>query len=318
MKTRRLLEATTAFFGFMVSSTGQTKVPAYPYRVANFFPGLDSDALRVFPSDGSMVTIALPFRLGRVMFGPDGKSLYGTNATGRGGVIQESAGLSKVELNPTRSSPVSGTAPFMIKSFAFSVRQDKLIISGNRRETNGSVCGVFEILLPVGNVRQVLKSDCNYQWAWDELSLSPDGALAIATVGSNTDHDLHLDLIDLVRGTTKSLGSEFWMGVWSPNGKWIAVLGNRSRDISLIDPHDLSRRRSLGGTARIKPEWSPDSRYLLLWKYHLFRCGIGIDVEPPATLETLDIESGKRSTIRSSQCQLSLGSTGWVSSEIAK
>ena len=77
-----------------------------------------------------------------------------------------------------------------------------------------------------------------------------------------------------------------------------------------------SQRRSLGHAASIRPEWSPDSRYLLLWKYSLFRCGFFIDVDGPATLEFLDIETGNRLEIRSSRCQLELGSAGWLNSEI--
>lgn len=321
IKTRRLLAAIWAFVGFTISSTGRSKVPAaYPFKAANYYPGFkaNSVALRVFSFDGSMVNIALASRLGRTLFGPNGKSLYGTNASSvQEGVIRESPGLSRIEFQPARSSLVPGTGSFNIKSFALTARQDKLIISGSRHDGAARECGIFEIGLPDGNTRQVLKSDCRYQWSWDKLSLSPDGAQAIATVGSNTDHDLHLELIDLAHGTAKSVGSEFWMGVWSPNGKWIAMLGDRNYSLVLIEPGNFSRRRSLGSTSRIRPEWSPDSRYLLLWKYHLFRCGIGIDVEPPATLEILDTESGKRSTIQSSQCQLVLGSTGWVSSEIA-
>jgi Tol biopolymer transport system component len=212
---------------------------------------------------------------------------------------------------------VPGTPGFVVRSFAISGREDKVVISGNREEGSGRRCGLFEILISSGNVRQVLNSDCRYQWTWDHLSLSPDGGQAIATLGSNTDHNLHLELIDLVHGTTRPLSSEFWVGVWSPDGKWIAALANRNRKLFLIDAHDFSKRRDLGGTSGIAPEWSPDSRYLLLWRHEL-RCGIGIDVDTPATLEALDIKSGKRLRIRSSECQLLAGSTGWISSEITK
>jgi hypothetical protein len=306
IKTRGLLAA-MAFSGLAVSSAGQIKLVAYPYRAANY----GRNELRIFPSAGDVVTITLPFHIGRAIFGPDGRSLFGINEAGPDGVIPS---LLKVEFNPTRLSPVPGTTGFVIKSFAFSARQDKLVISGKRTEANR--CGVFEILLPAGNVKQILNSDCGYQWAWDDLSMSPDGGQAVATVGSNRDHDLHLELIDLVHGTTKRLSKEFEFGVWSPDGKWIAMLG--SRKISLLDAHDFRKRRALGRTSSIRPAWSPDSRYLLLWKFHLFRCGFSLDVDAPATLVTLDIESRKRSTIRSSQCQLTVGSTGWLSSDIAQ
>jgi Tol biopolymer transport system component len=316
MQARGLLTV-IASLGLGACSTERTEMAASPYRAANYLPagyGSDRDALKLFPSEGTAVTITLPFRLSGVMFAADGKSVYGVNTSGENGIYQNLPGLSRIGFNPTRIAPVPGTAPFLITTFAVSAREDKLVISGSRSGPDAGGCGVFEIALPAGNVRQVLKSDCS----WDMLSLSPDGVQAIARVGSNTDHDLRLELIDLIRGTTKSLASGFWIGVWSPDGKWIAALGNGDHKIFLMDAHDLSKRRLLGTTAIRQPEWSPDSRYLLLRKYALFKCGFYIDIDPPATLEMLDIRTGKRSTIRSSDCQLQFGSTGWVSKEIAK
>ncbi len=317
MKIRTLLSAATALAGFMASSTGQPKLQVYPYKAASFSYGQGSEAFSVFPSDGSAVTIDVRFHLGLVIFGPKGKSIYATNAVIQDGILRETTGLSKIEFNPTSSSPVPGTAAFHIKSFAVSLREDRVVISVNHQDGQGRNCGVFEILLPVGNVRQILKSDCHDMWAWDKLSLSPDGTQAIATVGSNTHHDLHLELIDVVRGTTKPLGGEYSEGLWSPDGKWIAALGSRNRNLSLIDAHDFSRRRSLGSTTAFRPAWSPDSRYLLLVKYRIFRCGFFLDIEPPGTLETLDIKSGKRSTVQTSECQVDNGPIGWVSGETA-
>src|SRR5579872_5751667 len=260
-RVRRFLAA-TILISLMVSCTHQIEV-GYPYRVANYIPALDSSSavLREFPLEGKPLTVHLPVCLGLTLFGPDGRSLYGTNATP---LTYESLGLSKIEFNPIRASMVPGTSTFGIKSFAVSIREDKLIIAGARPGSKGWSCGVFEILLPAGEVRQVLTYDCSYRWSWDHLSLSPTGKEAVATVGSNTDHDLHLELIDLVHGTTKSLVSGSWVGVWSPDGKWIAILEGRSPHIFLIDPRNPSQRRSLGHTSSIRPEWSPDSRYLLL------------------------------------------------------
>jgi hypothetical protein len=297
-----------AFVGLTVSSTGQIKVLPQ-YEVANYLSGPHSDALRIFPSKGNAITIPLPFRVRKATFGPDGKSMYG--------MIADQPGLSKVEFNPTRASPVPGTNGFIVKSLGFSSRQDKLVISGNLRHAN---CGVFEILLPQGKTRQVLAYDCSNLWDWNYLTVSPNGEQVIATVGSNIEHELHLELIDLVHGTTKSLGGEFCLGVWSPDGKWIVVRESGPRDkLFLIDAVDFSRRRDLGGGVILEQTWSPDSRYLLLWK-GLFRCGMDLSglEDRPSALETLDIQTGKRSTIGSSMCQITGGSTGWVSSEIAR
>jgi WD40-like Beta Propeller Repeat len=318
MKMRRLL-ATTALGGLIASSTGQIKVFPYPYEVAEYVAGSHSHELRIFPSKGQAVTIALPFRVERATFGPDGKSVYGIIVDSQKDVGRDRPGLSRIEFNPTRATPVPGTSGFIIKSFAISTRQDKLVISGNLEHTDGRRCGVFEILIRDGNFRQVLSSDCQDQWSWDHLSLSPNGEQAIASVSRNITHEFHLELIDLVHGTTKSLGSEFWMGVWSPDGKWIAARESGRRDkLFLLDAVSFSRQRALGGAIVLVPAWSPDSRYLLLWKEYLFRCGIYPDLEPPATLETLDTQTGKRSAIRSSQCQITGGPTGWVSREIAR
>jgi len=189
-----------------------------------------------------------------------------------------------------------------------------LVIAGSQRQASGVFnCGVFEILLPAGTLRQVLTSDCRYQWSWDQLSLSPDGKRAVATVGSNATQNLHIEVIDLASGTAKTLSIEFWAGVWSPDGKWIAALGNHSRSLVLIDANNFSKRKNLGTAAAIRPAWSPDSRYLVLWKFSLFRCGFFLDIEPPATAEALDVNSGKRTTIRSSACQLNVGQLGWLS-----
>jgi hypothetical protein len=311
----RALLAAIAFVGLAACSKEQTGVAGYPYAVANYLPaqpGLDKEVLRLFPSEGPSVTITLPFRFVRIAFALDGKSIYGTLWSGKYGIDRELPGLSKIEFSPTRITTVPGTASFVIRSFALSTRQDTLVISGHRADQDETQCGILEVLIPSGTVKQVPKTDCRYH----VLGVSPDGSQAIATVGDGTEFAFHRELIDLASGTTKSFGSEFPLGVWSPDWNWIATI--RNHELSIVNAHDPSKRRSLGATTVIEPEWSPDSRYLMLRKYALFKCGFYIDTEPPATLEMLDISSGERSTIRSSECQLSSGYTGWLSNEILK
>ena len=96
------------------------------------------------------------------------------------------------------------------------------------------------------------------------------------------------------------------------------MLGNGNNELFLVDARDFSKRRKLGDANRVAPVWSPDSRYLLLWKYYWFKCGFYIDTEPPAALEMLDIESGRRRTIRSSDCQVDWAQVGWISSDVGK
>ena len=315
------LLASALVIGLTTSCTEQVARVAPGRYAAAFYAtgvGITGDAVKVFPFEGNVVTIALPFCLSRPTFGSDGRSVYGANATCHLGVVQETGGLSKVEFNPTRLVPVPGTAPFRIWSFAFSARGNNLVIAAYRGDANGARCGVFEILLPTGVVKQVLSSDCSGRSFWDALSLSPEGDLAIATVGGNRDDRPHLELIDLVHATTKPISGEVQQGVWSPDGKWIAAFAYRNTRISLIDAGDFSKRTDLGSAPWIKPDWSPDSRYLLLWKYQLFRCGVFLDVDGPATLEMLDIKSGERSTIPGTECQVEQGSTGWVDTELVR
>jgi hypothetical protein len=305
--------AIAAYVGMMLPVTGQIKVFPFPYEAASYISEPHSHSLRIFPFNGNAITIPLPFPVDGVTFAPDGKAIYG--------FVREDpfrAGLSKIEFNPIRTTTVPGTLSFIIQTFAISSRQDKVAASGIVHNQHGNRCGLFEILIPNGSIRQILNSECNEHWACDNISLSPNGERAIARIGNSMTHDFHLEQIDLVHGTTKSLGEQFSIGVWSPDGKWIAAREKSQRDkLFLVDSTDFSHRRDLGGAIVMKPAWSPDSRYLLLWKSYLFRCGIYPDLEPPLTLETLDIQSGKKSTIRSSRCQVTGGPTGWVSSEFA-
>jgi len=164
----------------------------------------------------------------------------------------------------------------------------------------------------------VLCSNCNDQKMWGALSLSPNGDLALAEADYVGDNGTHLELVNLVHATTKPVSGEVEQGAWSPDGRWIAALSHRNSRLFLIDARDFSKRADLGSAPWRRPDWSPDSRYLLLWKYQLFRCGVFLDVDGPATLEMLDIQSGRRSTIPNSQCRVEHGWSGWISGEIVK
>lgn len=315
----RGLRAALFLSGLFTTSAVRSQVLPAQYQSSSRQFGIGSDTLTLFPPSGKTITIKLPFRLIGATFGPDGKAIYGVVFDGKATARPDPAGLSRIELNSPHATVIPGSIGFIIKSFAVSSRQDKVVISGSRQDTNGQHCGVFEIPIPVGDAKQILSADCHNRWSWDHLSLSPNGGQAVATVGSNADHDLHLEILDLVHGTTMSLGGEFWIGVWSPDGRWIAARSNgRVDELFLIDAANFSRRRPFGQAGALMPQWSPDSRYLLLWKEYLFRCGFSLDVDTPATLETLDIQTGKRSTIKNSRCQIDQGTTGWVREEIVR
>jgi hypothetical protein len=228
-------------------------------------------------------------------------------------------GLVRIDLNLMRSAPVAGTQGFGIfgiKDFAVTGDGRKIVISGNHLEEGGRKCGLFEITVSTGTARRVLPADCGYQWSWTDLTISPEGDRVAASYGNtHTDHNYRLDLIDLAHGATRSLG-DLSRATWSPDGKWIAAIDWNRERLILLDAHDLSHRRDLGST--VTAAWSPDSRYLLVWTWHFLKCGFGIDVEPPASFEVLEVASGKRALVRSSQCQRIAGPIGWVSSEVGK
>jgi hypothetical protein len=306
----RRLRATLFLSGLLTTPAVRSQVLPAQYQSANYQFGIRSDTLTVFPTIGRPIKNQLPFRLKDAAFAPDGKSIYGVKDES-----QEQAYISRIEFNPIRATEIAGSSGLVVKSFAISSRQDRLVVSGDRPDASGRSCGLFEILIPDGTVRQLASSNCRDPWRWDHLSLSPSAEQAVATAGSNRDRDLRLELLDLVHGTAKSVGSGVFIGVWSPDGNWIAARENSDRDeLFLIDANDFSRRRAVGGAVALLPTWSPDSHFLLLWK----DCGLHLDPDPRSTLETLDIRTGKRTTIRPSQCQVYHGTMGWISEETVR
>jgi len=315
MSTPIARAAILALAGLLVRCTAETARISDRYCAANLLSGADgNDELRIFPSDGKIVTKTLPSQFGRVVFGQDGQTIYRVNSRELRSRLPGGPGLSKLELNPLRFTPMPQTTGFAINTFAISRNQDKLLISGNRFDGNVTVCGLFDVSLASGLVREVLRSNCHGSWGWEDISFSPDGEHAIAVARSRNSPHRDLEMIDLVHGTAKAFLAHFEIAAWSPDGRWIAAIGNHH--LSVMEGHNVSKRRDMG-RAWMMPEWSPDSRYLLLWQ-HPLRCGIGIDVDPPATLAALDMQSGETYTIRSSQCRLVQGVTGWVSSELLK
>jgi len=273
------------------------------FRPANYDNNV-SRTLKLFPAGAPAAVIKIPFRGWPVKFSGDGRSLYA--ATGQS--------LVRIDYNPLQSTPVKGTQGFeIVKGFAVTQDNSKVVISGIHRERGIEKCGLFAITVSTGVVSRILGDDCGYQWTWNEVTVSPDGARAVAEYGSGHGH--RLDLIDLVHGSTKSLG-DLSRPTWSPDGRWVAAINWNSWRLVLLDANDFSHRRDIGST--IEAAWSPDSRYLLLWKYRLFKCGFGLDVEPPASLDILEVASGKRYAVPSSECQLVEGPIGWLVGDIHK
>jgi WD40 repeat protein len=282
-------------FGLSLLATRVLGQTAYPFSPANYIGG-DPHVLRIFPPTGAAIQVPLPFALGRVAFGSDGKALY---------VARDR--LLKIEFNPVRMSTVPGTEGFDTSGLAVSQRQDMILISGAHTQDHRRVCGLFEVKTLDGSLRQVLTSSgCDYVSAWTEISLSPAAEQAVAL------HNRRFEMIDLVRATTRPLDANFWAAEWSPDGKWIAALAGEESQLWLVDPSDLSRRRDLGKTGG-GVHWSPDSRYLLLFADSLL-----CNIEDRYSMETLEVASGKRSVVKSSRCQIVGAASGWMSADIAR
>ena len=124
---------------------------------------------------------------------------------------------------------------------------------------------------------------------------------AILRLSCSREH--RLELIDTETKAVPSLGDGFYDAAWSPDGRWIAALGDNGDHTVLIDAFTLTKRKTLPPSEVI---WSPDSRSLLASRLR-WRC-------PPdfGSLELIDIESGKTSIIQSSACQISMLVFGWI------
>lgn len=279
-------------------------------------------SLRVFPLEEVPHTVSLPDIGNQVVFGADGQSLYAVQPQGDSPVTTQSYSLIKVELPTRRVRPLLGSIPFVhIDSFAVSPREDRIILSGWSREGRFKKCGLYEVVLPAGGIREVLDSsdDCRDGAPWKKLSLSPDGTQAVA-------QGRGLVLINLVQRSSQtlaprySLGSRSSLATWSPDGRWIALIEANDRGrLLLLESKTLALHRTFGGGShQMPPVWSPDSRYVLRGKLQL-RCGISFDVDPPFTLERIDIATGKATTLRSSQCAMDgRGVTGWLGHRVVR
>ena len=239
--------------------------------------------LVVFPLRGKAFKIPIHSASGNFTYSPDGKSLYGQcnpfeDAT--------KIALCKVDLQTARTTPVPDS--WNPLRSAVSNRPDRIVDR------------LYGLTFPDGKFTTILLQHPD-KYRWTYLSLSPDGERAVAT------HHGRVELIDIVRGTTELLDDRFFMASWSPDGKWLAAVenGEKGRTI-LMDAKDLATRRILGSS---ELDWSPDSRYLL----GVTSCGPYY-----GTLQIITIETGERTTIKSSECQVNQATTGWVRSDLSK
>ena len=269
--------------------------------VATYFHpiGGDESLLTLFSlAPMKAVDVSLPNGMSScflISFGPDSKSMY------LGDPTFGTDGVTKVEFRPTRKSMVPGSAGLNVAFLTVS-QSGRVFVSGGDRRNHQ--CGVYEIDPDTATHRPIRIGDppaC----AGASGPISPDGKEVLSRDGE------HLSLLDLNTGATQSLG--IGRGSWSPDGRWIAVSGQRQ--IVLIDSKNPSHRKKLGASGVDDHlVWSPDSKRLLFAKQEP-RCFLMVDAE---SLEVVDVETGKRHAIASAHCAVSRSTVGWIDPEAVR
>jgi hypothetical protein len=289
---------------------------ACPFNAAFYSVGPGhgkSPTLWVFPCVGKAVSVPLPFALGAIAYSPDGRAVYATAYDLLG---PARPGVFRIEISPVRVTEVPGSSSFHlgVKGLAVSKDLHSILVTGRRLSGNPRD-GIFELGGATGEPRVVVAGDFgefpDWESVWTNLSLSPDGSHSLAS------RDHRLELIELRQGTTASLGHGFVRGYWSPDGEWVAAVranGGARERIALLGARTLTVRRDLGSTDGAPLVWSPDSRFLLVWKRE--RCGVFSGSY--GALEKIDVADGKRSKIAGSGCAVNQFSYGWVNDGIVK
>ena len=265
--------------------------------------------LTLYPADGPRLTVpltGLPGNFRVVAFGPDGRSIYG----------QDRTGLTKVEFNPIRETVVPGTAEFgTIWSLTVSERTAQLMVAGSRMVDGKAQCGVYEIDQNSETVRTLWRNG-RPDWSCGG-PMSPTSRRMLRSTAKQ------LDLVDLESGSAQMLlkwkgrqppippGAWSSSGVWSPDGHWISAV--QDRGLILIDANDTSKRRKLGKSDH-PGLWSPDSKYLLFTKSQ-FSCLPTLYFE---SLEVLNVQSGKRTMVKSAHCNITGGPVGWMDGSVIR
>jgi hypothetical protein len=265
--------------------------------------------LTLFPADGPEVTIplpGLPTLFHPLAFSPDGKAIYGETLDPHPG-----SGIIRVELDPFRQISVLRPGE-MDRIWALTVPQASgaLFVSGWAHAVGSGECGAFQIDTGAGTIRK-LRAGRSPDCAGALGSISPDGKRVVGQSGKE------VGVLDLDSGTLQIMeglggGSSIDGGsaparcVWSPDGHWIAA--TRDRSILLIDSSNLTRRRKLGKAGNGGVHWSPDSRFLLLAQNEI-SC---IPTLYFQSLAVINVETGHRTKVRGSHCQIGVPHIGWI------
>ncbi len=268
--------------------------PFSPAFIAQPQPG--QARLVIFPTQGKAVELVLPNGLVGFDYGSVGDSIY---AFQNSRDHSHKPGLYRIRLSPIQIEFVPGSLG-LGGDVTVSESNDRAIVSGGYAATQD--CGLFALRISEGKVRKILaSSSCEYLALWSKPSISIDTKRLVAF------RKPRLELIDVVQGTIKSLGADYFTASWSPDGKWLAAVevGGKRRTV-LMDSTTLAPMRFLETTTG---QWSPDSRFLLA--LDSTSCSAYF-----STMRMVDISSGKSTDVDSSKCKVNLMTTGWVKTNL--
>jgi len=295
--------------GLISASLGQNDgfmfelYPYHPALISTTGPSLGHTNLLVFPLHGKAYKTPIHSLAGPFAYSPNGKAIYGQCTPPAGSTETDLIALCRLDLETASTSPIRGSSGLYALDIAVSSGEDHVLVSGVRRQKT-DVRGLFDLTPATGAVRLIMtQEEAHPKFAWRHLSLPPLGRSALAARNG------HVEIIDLLKGTFDVLPGGFFMAAWSPDGRSLVALENGENGRTILMDANLVQRRVLEHT---ELGWSPDSRYLLGLR-RSDRCGPDY-----ATLELIEVDTGKKTIVQSSECQINQSTTGWVLAESQK
>lgn len=288
-----------------VGAASASYYPAYFEHIPTKLP-----RLILFPIAGPEVSVPLPkdlpgdFRF--IAFGSDGTAIYGqTNDS------KSRDGITKIEFKPVRQVIIPGSVGLStIWNLAVLKPMGRIFVFGWSKTVGTGECGTFEID-PGSGTLNILRVGILPDCGGGGGPISPDGKRILRSPRSRGNY---LGMLDLATGLVQPIGIGMSGATWSPDGRWIAAIQGPSgaSSVVLIDATNTSQRRNLGRTDDSQAQWSPDSRYLLIARQGL-QCGPDL-----WSLEMIDVETGKRSEVKSSHCKIFENGTGWLDPKVVQ
>jgi hypothetical protein len=296
---RILTLAIVLFVSEAALSAQDKRTPIHDYSAAV----VSGSSLHIFPFNGGERSIELPVSPNFVVPSLTNAVIYALITTAP--KVQR---LVRIDLLTRSVLELAGQEGFTgVMSFAIDSKEKDVLISGTY-SIGGKRSGLFSLDLETGIVRNVASNMSDaYLSSWTSLSLAPDGDKAVATAKKGRVAFVNVKELRLER---------FWdatAAFFSPSGRWILSAGfEPGLPLTLIDASNFSKKSALGDAGSSIPVWSPDSRYILLWKSAL-SCGLAAGYT--GTLEELDVETGAKKDIESSRCRVNHPAF-WVSNEV--